>query len=445
MAQSVQATAAAEPPQDLVSEEWVLGAMMLSPTAIASVAEKIDASDFYRESHGVIFRAACDMFARGEPVDPLTLAHELKKRGELQAIGGSERIRDLATLVPVAGSAGHHAGIVRDTAIMRGLASVGGEIRRLGEEGQGTPADLLARSEHMLYELAQRGTPAEVEPINQALTETFNRISLLYETGSDVTGLASGYSDLDKVTAGFQPGNLVILAARPGMGKSALGINIAANVAVGLKRPCAIFSLEMSKQEVAQRLICAEAKVDAHKIRTGKLNEDDWPRIAKACGTLEKAPIFIDDSAGLSIIELRARLQTLKRRQPDLAVAVVDYLQLMTAGGTPESRLQEVSAISRGLKLVAKDLDIPVIALSQLSRAVEQRHDKRPVLADLRESGSIEQDADLVMFIYRDDYYNPESDEQGLAELSIAKNRHGTTETIKLSFLRRYSRFSNAA
>ncbi len=444
MASSAQATAP-EAPQDLIAEEMVLGAMMISQNAIADVAEKIDASDFYRESHGVIFRAACDMFAHAQPVDPLTLAHELKKRGELQGIGGSDRIRELATLVPVAGSAGHHAGIVRDNSIMRGLVNVGAEIERLGQDGQGTPGDLLAEAEQMLYELAQRGMPAEIEPLTAALTETFNRISELYESGKDVTGLASGFIDLDRITAGFQPGNLVILAARPGMGKSALGLNIAANVAVNLKRPCAIFSLEMSKQEVAQRLICSEGKVDSHKVRTGKLSGDDWPRIAKACGILEKAPLFIDDTAGLSILELRARLQTLKRREPDLAVAVVDYLQLMTAGGTPESRLQEVSAISRGLKLVAKDLDIPIIALSQLSRAVEQRHDKRPMLADLRESGSIEQDADIVLFIYRDDYYNAESEDQGLAELSIGKHRHGPTDTVKLSFSRKYTRFANAA
>jgi replicative DNA helicase len=441
----VAMTSASLPPQNLDAEEYVLGAMMLSPNAIAAVAEILDAGDFYRESHGLIFRATCEMYGRGDPVDPLTLAHELKKRGALAEIGGTERIRDIASLVPAAGAAAHHARIVRDTAIMRGLASVGGQINRLGQDELGTPGELLARAEQMLYELAQRGLPGEVTLLKETLGDTFARISELYETGADVTGLASGFVDLDRVTAGFQPGNLVVLAARPAMGKSALGLNIAANVALASEKPCAIFSLEMSRQEVAQRLLCADAKIDAHRVRTGKLAKDDWPRLVAACAKLENAPIYVDDTAGLSIVELRARLQTLKRREPELAVAIVDYLQLMTVGGAPESRLQEVSAVSRGLKLIAKDLDIPIIALSQLSRAVEQRQDKRPVLADLRESGSIEQDADIVMFIYRDEYYNPQSEEQGLAEVSIAKHRHGPTDTVKLSFMRRYARFASHA
>jgi replicative DNA helicase len=433
------------PPQNLDAEEYVLGAMMLSAGAIAAVAELLSAGDFYRESHGKIFRAATDMYGRGEPVDPLTLAHDLKKRGELAEIGGSERIRDIATLAPAAGAAAHHARIVRDTAIMRGLARVGSQINQLGQDERGAPEELLSRAELMLYELAQRGLPGEVTLLKDTLGDTFARISELYESGADVTGLASGFIDLDRITAGFQPGNLVVLAARPAMGKSALGLNIAASVALSSQRPCAIFSLEMSRQEVAQRLLCADAKIDAHKVRTGKLAKDDWPRLVAACATLEKAPIYVDDTAGLSIVELRARLQTLKRREPNLAVAVVDYLQLMTIGGNAESRLQEVSAVSRGLKQLAKDLDIPIIALSQLSRAVEQRQDKRPVLADLRESGGIEQDADLVMFIYRDEYYNKDSEDQGLAEVIIAKHRHGPTDTVKLSFMKRYARFASHA
>ena len=258
-----------------------------------------------------------------------------------------------------------------------------------------------------------------------------------------MTGVSSGFSELDAVTAGFQPGNLIILAARPSMGKSALGISIAANV-VRTGTPCAFFTLEMSKQEVTQRLICLEGKIDSHKIRTGKLAEEDWSRLSKACATLEQVPMFLDDTPGLTLFELRSRAQTLKRREPNLGMIIVDYLQLMAMGGNVESRLQEVSSLSRGLKALAKDLDVPIIALSQLSRAVEQRTDKRPVLSDLRESGSIEQDADLVMFIYRDEYYNgEESEQQGLAEVHVAKHRNGPTETIKLNFVKRYAKFSD--
>ena len=272
----------------------------------------------------------------------------------------------------------------------------------------------------------------------------FERVSHLYEQGATVTGLASGYPELDQVTAGFQPGNLIILAARPSMGKSALGLCMAANAAVRHGNPTAFFSLEMSQEEIAQRMMCLESKIDSHKIRTGQLSQDDWPRLSAACAKLEKAPLYVDDTPGLSLLDLRSSAQTLKRREPELALIVVDYLQLMAVGGAVESRLQEVSAVSRGLKALAKDLDVPVLALSQLSRAVEQRTDKRPVLSDLRESGSIEQDADIVMFIYRDEYYNgEESEHQGLAELHVAKHRNGPTDTVKLAFLKRYAKFTS--
>jgi replicative DNA helicase len=265
-------------------------------------------------------------------------------------------------------------------------------------------------------------------------------VSHLYEQGASVTGVSSGFGELDAVTAGFQPGNLIILAARPSMGKSALGISMAANV-VRTGTPCAFFTLEMSKQEVTQRLICLEGKIDSHKIRTGKLAEEDWSRLSKACATLEQAPLYLDDTPGLTLFELRSRAQTLKRREPELGLIVVDYLQLMAIGGNVESRLQEVSSLSRGLKALAKDLDVPIIALSQLSRAVEQRTDKRPVLSDLRESGSIEQDADLVMFIYRDEYYDRESEREGIADVIISKHRNGGLGTVELTFQKDYPRF----
>jgi replicative DNA helicase len=277
------------------------------------------------------------------------------------------------------------------------------------------------------------------------LKDSFERITALYEAGADVTGTPSGFRDLDRLTSGFQPGNLIIVAARPSMGKSGLGLCMAANLAVRAEVPVAMFTLEMSKAEVTQRLMCSEAKVESQRLRTGKLGADDWPRLTAACDRLAKAPIYVDDQGSITMMEIRSKARRLKSRQPDLGLIVVDYLQLMTSGSSVENRVQEVSQISRSLKVLARDLDVPILAMSQLSRAVEQRHDKRPILSDLRESGSIEQDADLVMFIYRDEYYNDESDQQGIAEVHLAKHRNGPTDTVKLSFLKRYAKFADLA
>jgi replicative DNA helicase len=281
--------------------------------------------------------------------------------------------------------------------------------------------------------------------IEELLKESFERITELYETGADVTGVPTGFRELDKLTSGFQPGNLIIVAARPSMGKSALALGMAANVAVRHEKPVALFTLEMSKSEVTQRLMCSEAKVESQRLRTGKLAPDDWPRLTAACDKLAKAPIYVDDTGSINMMEIRSKARRLKSRHNDLGLIVVDYLQLMTSGGNAENRVQEVSQISRSLKILARDLDVPIIALSQLSRAVEQRTDKRPILSDLRESGSIEQDADLVAFIYRDEYYNEESEHQGLAEVILAKHRNGPTDSLKLSFLKRYAKFADLA
>jgi replicative DNA helicase len=430
------------PPQNLEAEESVLGAMMLAPGAIGAVSEILDAGDFYRESHATIYRSAVALYAKGEPVDAITLVDELEQRGELDGIGGRVRIHELAALVPATANAAHYARIVREMATLRGLIRVGSEIVRMGHERGSDTGDLVGRAEQLVYELGESSAGGNLALFKDTLMEAFARISELYTTGADVTGVPSGFRDLDGITAGFQAGNLVVLAARPSMGKSALGLSIASHVAVREQLPCAFFSLEMSRQEIAQRLMCMEGKVDSHKIRTGKLSKEDWPRLAKACATLESIPLYVDDTPALSLLELRSRAQTVKRREPRLALIVVDYLQLMTVGGSVESRLQEVSTISRGLKEIARDLATPVLALSQLSRAVEQRTDKRPMLSDLRESGGIEQDADVVMFIYRDDYYNKDSDQEGLAEVHVAKHRNGPTDTVKLAFLRRYAKFS---
>jgi replicative DNA helicase len=434
------------PPQNLEAEESVLGAMLLSPTAIGTVTEVLDASDFYRESHAKIYRAALGLWGKGEPVDAITLVDELDERGELEAVGGSARVAELAALVPAASNVDHYARIVKEVATLRGLVRVGQEITRLGQERAGETQDLVDRAEQLVFDLAQQRVTGDFAHIQSLLLEGFERITQLYEAGAELTGIPSGFRDLDRLTSGFQPGNLVILAARPSMGKSALALCAAANLGVRHEMPVALFTLEMSKAEVTQRLMCSEAKVESNRLRSGKLAQDDWPRLTAACDKLMKAPIYVDDTGSITMMELRSKARRLKSREPKLGLIVVDYLQLMTSGASAENRVQEVSQISRSLKVLARDLDVPILALSQLSRAVEQRHDKRPILSDLRESGSIEQDSDLVFFVYRDEYYNgDESDQQGVAEVILAKHRNGPTDTVKLSFLKRYAKFTDLA
>jgi replicative DNA helicase len=443
MAQAVQN--APVPPQSLDAEESVLGAMMMSPGAIAAVTEILDDADFYRESHARIYRAALSLYAKGEPVDAITLVDELEERGELEDVGGRTRVHELAALVPTTANAGHYARIIRESATLRGLIRTGGEIARLGWEGVGEATELVDRAEQLLFALSQQRVSGDFAHIESLLKESFERITALYESGADITGVPSGFRDLDRLTSGFQPGNLVIVAARPSMGKSAFGLCLAANLAVRHRTPVAVFTLEMSKAEVTQRLMCSEAKVESQRLRSGRLAAEDWPRLTAACDKLAKAPIYVDDTGSVTMMEIRSKARRLKSKQPDLGLIVVDYLQLMTSGTSAENRVQEVSQISRNLKLLARDLDLPILAMSQLSRAVEQRHDKRPILSDLRESGSIEQDADLVGFLYRDEYYNDESDQQGLAEVILAKHRNGPTDTVKLSFLKRYAKFADLA
>src|SRR6266508_2994250 len=439
------ASTALLPPQSLEAEESVLGAMLLSPGAIGAVSEVLDAGDFYRESHAKIYRAALALYAKGEPVDAITLVDELEERGELEDVGGRSRIHELAALVPATSNAAHYARIVREMATLRGLIRVGSEIQRLGFERPGETAALVDRAEQSVFELSQARVTTEFTHIESLLKESFERITQLYEAGVDITGVPSGFRDLDRLTSGFQPGNLVIIAARPSMGKSALGLCMAANLAVRHETPVALFTLEMSKQEVTQRLMCSEAKVESQRLRTGKLAPEDWSRLTAACDRLAKAPIYVDDTGSISMMEIRSKCRRLKSKEPRLGLVIVDYLQLMTSGTTAENRVQEVSQISRNLKVLARDLDVPIIAMSQLSRAVEQRHDKRPILSDLRESGSIEQDSDLVIFVYRDEYYNEDTDQQGLAEIILSKHRNGPTGIERLSFLKRYAKFADLA
>ncbi len=385
------------PPQNLDAEESVLGAMMLSPGAIGAVSEILDASDFYRESHAKVYRAALALYARGEPVDAITLVDSLEERSELEDAGGRVRIHELAALVPATANAAHYARIVREMATLRGLIRSGQEIARLGWERPGEAHDLVDRAEQVVFELSQARVTGEFAHIEALLKESFERITALYEAGEEVTGVASGFRDIDRLTSGFQPGNLVIVAARPSMGKSGLALCMAANIAVRKEVPVALFTLEMSKSEVTQRLMCSEAKVESQRLRNGKLAADDWPRLTAACDKLAKAPIYVDDTGSITMMEIRSKARRLKSKEPNLGLIVVDYIQLMTSGASVENRVQEVSQISRNLKVLARDLDVPVLALSQLSRAVEQRHDKRPILSDLRESGCIVGDSRVYL------------------------------------------------
>src|SRR5579884_1823178 len=432
------------PPQNLDAEESVLGAMMLSPAAIEAVSEVIDAGDFYRESHGKIYLAALDLYQHAQPVDAITIADKLDERGELAEVGGKERVHELAALVPATSNARHYAKIVREMATLRGLTLVGEQIQRLGWDRPGETHELVDRAEQMVFDLAQHRIRGSFDHVAELVRESFEQITKMYESGGEMTGTPTGFRDVDQMTSGLQPGNLVVVAGRPSMGKSAFALGVASNLAVHHGIPVAVFTLEMSKIEVVQRFLCAEARVELQRLRTGKLTQEDWPRLVKACDTLTKAPIYVDDTRMTTILEIRSKARRLKAREPKLGLVIVDYLQLMGSGSI-EHRVQEVSQISRSLKLLAGDLDVPVMALSQLSRGVESRTDKRPLLSDLRDSGSIEQDADLVMFLYRDEYYNDQSEDQGLAEVILAKHRNGPVDTQKLAFLKRYAKFADLA
>src|SRR5918998_2546950 len=418
VAQVVQQSPTAPiPPQNLDAEESVLGSMMLSPAAIGAVSEVLDASDFYRESHAKVSRASLGLYARGEPVDAITLIDALEERGELADAGGRERIQELAALVPATANAGHYARIVRETATLRGLIRAGQEVARLGWERPGETVDLVDRAEQLIFELSQSRVSSEFTHIETLLKESFERITALYEAGEEVTGVPSGFRDIDRLTSGFQPGNLIILAARPSMGKSGLALCMAANIAVRKEVPVALFTLEMSKSEVTQRLMCSEAKVESQRLRNGKLAADDWPRLTAACDKLAKAPIYVDDTGSITMMEIRSKARRLKSKEPNLALVIVDYMQLMTSGVSSENRVQEVSQISRSLKILARDLDVPILAMSQLSRAVEQRHDKRPILSDLRESGCLV--GDTRVYLPDEGVYRPIRDLVGTSGFRV--------------------------
>ena len=415
------------PPQNIEAEEHVIGAMMLSAQAIEVVSDVIDAGDFYRESHGKIYRAALDLFQHGHPVDAITIADKLDELGELEAVGGKDRVREIATLVPATSNAGHYARIVREMATLRGLTVVGESIQRLGWDRPGETPELVDRAEQMVFDLAQHRIRGSFEHIENLVRESFEQITRMYEQGGEMTGTPTGFRDLDQLTTGLQPGNLVVIAGRPSMGKSAFALGIASNLALQHEIPVAVFTLEMSKLEVAQRLMCSEGRVELQRLRTGRLTQDDWPRLVKACDSLTKAPIYVDDTRLTTMLEIRGKCRRLKAREPKLGLVLIDYLQLMTSGSNAENRVQEVSQISRSLKVLAGDLEVPVVALSQLSRAVESRTDKRPLLSDLRESGCLTSEARV--YLPDEGVYRPIRDLEGRSGFRVLAV---DTETWKL-------------
>jgi replicative DNA helicase len=440
------------PPQNLEAEESVLGAMMVSEATIEPVILDIhlQAEDFYRDRHRTIFEAIIRLNEAASPVDALTVSEALSKHGNLEAVGGRDVVASLSAKVPAPGSARHYAQIVKQNALMRRLDAAAKRIQQSVAERDGEPTEMVEQAERLLFQVAHEDRTADFRELSEILHEEIDKLEALSKGTADATGTLSGFRQLDEITGGFQSGNLIVIAARPAMGKSSIVCNIAENVALKHKRPVALFSLEMSEMELAHRFIASQARIQGDKLRKGKVASRDWPKVVKACNTLESAPLWIDDSSDLGMLELRAKARRLhaqeKGRGSDgLGMVIVDYLQLMRSDDPRANRVEQVSQFSRGLKILARELDVPVIGISQLSRAPEQRPDKRPILSDLRESGAIEQDADLVGFLYRDEYYNQESEEPGVAELIIAKHRNGPVGMVKLAFLAHYPKFADLA
>ncbi|CAN5860840.1 replicative DNA helicase [soil metagenome] len=439
-----------QPPYAPEAEISVLGGMLIDGDAVAKALEFVDDTMFYREANRRIFRAMTRLFQRGQVVDPVTLGEDLTKTDELDGIGGMSYIAELLDAVPTAANIEYHARIVRERALLRRLIDASSHIiRESYESGEKTVEQVLDEAEQRIFQVAQSHEREGFVWIKKILYPTFEKIEQLQASKGGITGVSTGIHNLDEMTGGLQRGDLVIVAARPSMGKTAFVTGLGLHAAIMQQVPVAMFSLEMSKQQVVQRMLCSEALVDLGRLLRGRLQDDDFGRLAQAAGHLNTAPIWIDDSGSLSVLEMRAKARRLKADQPDLGLVVVDYIQLMT-GGDAENRQQEVSTISRGLKALAKELQVPIIALSQLSRAVEQRADHRPQLSDLRESGSIEQDADLVMFLYRQEYYHTREEAQekgvvGKAELIISKQRNGPTGAVDLFFRKECARFESYA
>ncbi len=433
------------PPQSVEAEQAVIGAMLIEREAISKVAEFLRPEDFYREAHRLIYDAIANLFNKSDAVDMITVVEYLRKEEKLEPAGGIAYITSLANSVPTAANVVYHARIVEEKALLRQLINAATEIAGLGYEATEEVAGILDTAEKKILGVSNRKMGQDFTPIKSIIFDAFNKIEQLYESKGGITGLPTGFKDLDQLTSGLQPSDLILIAARPSMGKTAFVLNIAQHVGIRAKQAVAFFSLEMSKEQLVQRMLCAEAPIDSQRLRIGQLEDKDWKKLIDAADRLAVAPIFIDDTPGITVIEMRAKARRLKIEH-DLKLIIIDYLQLMqggTTGRSGENRQQEISEISRSLKSLARELNVPVIALSQLSRSVESRQVKKPMLSDLRESGSLEQDADIVSFLYREDYYNPDTDKKNVTEIIIAKHRNGPVDSVQLFFHKQFTKFSD--
>lgn len=432
------------PPQNIEAEMATLGAMLLNERIIPEILEITDASFFYKKSHRIIFETIIELYDSRDKVDILTVSERLRKKGALEEVGGTTELTTLVDFVPSSANAAHYARIVKEKGVLRALIESASEIISLGYKGQEDVSSLLDKAERLIFEISDRRVEGGYVHIKDIIKDGIELIESLYHRKSHITGIPTGFKDIDLKTAGFQKGDLIIVAGRPSMGKSAFVTSISGHVAIDKKIPVAVFSLEMSKEQLMQRFLCAEAKVEVNRVRTGFLSPSEWPTLTSAAGRLSEAPIYIDDTPAMNIFEIRAKARRLKAHC-GIQLILVDYLQLIRGADRAESRQQEISKISQGLKALAKELKVPLIAVSQLSRAVESREGHRPKLSDLRESGAIEQDADLVALLFRQEYYSPSEENKGIAEVIIAKQRNGPVGTVSLAFLKEYMRFADLA
>ena len=433
------------PPHDLEAEQAVIGSMLTDKESVISALETLSDNDFYREDNRIIYSAIMNLYNKGDAIDIITVKSELSSMGKLDAVGGLEYLAELPEKVPTTANVDKYIKIVEEKSTLRTLIKTANELITLGYDPTQEVEELMDNAEKRIFSVMQSRAQKSYSSMKDILVDTFIELEQLYNRKQHITGVPTGFADLDNYTAGLHGSELILVAARPAMGKSAFALNIATNAAVRAKTPVVIFSLEMSKEQMANRILCSEALVDSNKVRTGKVEDDDWAKLAEASGILSEAQIFIDDTPGISIMEIRAKCRKMKLEQ-NIGLVVIDYLQLVQGSNKRAgSREQEIAEISRSLKILAKEINVPVIALSQLSRAPEQRPDHRPMLSDLRESGSIEQDADIVMFLYRDDYYNEDSEKKNIAEVILAKHRAGSTGTVDLAWLGSYTKFANLA
>ena len=430
------------PPHSVESEQSILGSIILDKEAIITVAETIQPMDFYKEAHKIIYESMLKLNSNNEPIDLITLIEELRKEGHLDSIGGISYLTSLSTIVPTTSNVKYYANIVKEKSVMRQLIKASNEIINLGYDASTDVQEILDKAEKNIFDISQEKSGDDIQPINVVLQDTFEMIEKLCTDKSEVTGITTGFADLNKKINGLQRTDLILLAARPAMGKTAFSLNLVQNAALKGDASVAVFSLEMSKEQLVQRMLSAQSNVELSKIKTGNLGESDWPRIIDGMAVLSEANIFIDDTPGIKISEIRSKCRRLKIEK-GLDLILIDYLQLMEGEGKNENRQQEIAKISRSLKILAKELDCPLVALSQLSRSPELRKDHRPILSDLRESGSIEQDADIVMFLYRDEYYHDDSEKKNIVEVIIAKNRHGETGNVELVWFGQVQKFAD--